>query len=99
MFHHIGLQRRSLLAFLNMFLILMSVIFYSSGVYGTIRVVQEHTVFVREAEMCIEGTAANPAENPNGCEVVGGIALTEWIVRLRDSGLTGFADKASVGNQ
>jgi hypothetical protein len=98
-FHHVDLHRRSLLAFLNIFLIMMGVIFYSYGVYGTIGVVEEHTVFVREAEMCIERTAANPANNPDGCEVVGGIALTEWIVHLRDSGLTGFANQASSGNQ
>lgn len=99
MFHRVGLQQRSLLAFLNMFLILMGMIFYSYGVVGTVGVAEKHTVFVQEAETCIERTAASPTENPNGCEVVGGIALTEWIVGLRDSGLTGFVDQATTGHQ
>ncbi|MBN1313069.1 MAG: hypothetical protein JXB30_16780 [Anaerolineae bacterium] len=98
MVHRVGLQRYSLLAFLNMFLVLMGVIFYAHGAYSTIGVVEKHTVFVRQAEMCIERTATDPAENQDGCEIVGGVALTEWIVRLRDSGLTGFASEDDIKN-
>lgn len=98
MFHRVDWHRRSFLTFLNLFVILMGVLFYFYGVYSTIKIVEEHTALVRNSEMCIERTASQPAENPVGCDVVGGIALTEWIVRLHDSGLTGFADRGASEN-
>lgn len=76
---------------LNAILIVLCTVYFFLAVGGSIQNAQEHTTFVAQAEQCMEDVAAKRLPPDEGCEVVGGVALPEWIRSLAQHELTGFA--------
>ncbi len=77
----------------NLVVLLLGTVFYGSAALETVKYAEAHRSFVAEAEQCIVETAAGQRDNTNGCLVVGGYALPEWIKSLAGHQLTGFAPK------